>query len=54
MASSSNFAHYKLKYSQNLPIKLVHQIQHAFYRVCGKPVAWGKEKNFVDWILKKS
>jgi hypothetical protein len=22
--------------------------------MCGKPITWGKEKNFVEWIVKKS
>jgi hypothetical protein len=53
-SSSSNSAHNKLKYSPHLPTKLVHQIQHDLYQVFRKPIAWSKEKNFVEWIVKKS
>jgi hypothetical protein len=53
-SSSYNSAHNKLKYSPRLLTKLVHQIQCDLYQVCGKPIAWGKEKNFVEWNVKKS
>lgn len=53
-SSSYKSVHNKLKYSPHLPTKLVHQIQRYLYQVCGKPNAWGKEKNFVEWIVKKS